>query len=428
MTVSSGAFLGGAKGRLLPASVPFRFFGAAAVFHFFAWLALAAGAQVWPAAPGALGWPLAALHLVTLGVLGMAAMGAGAQLLPVATRQPAPGHRLLGALWWPYTAGVAVLALGMGFARPQWLAAGAVAVALAFLAWAALMFRNLLGARGMPGVVAHGWAALLALLVVLASALSLAATWLGLPAPGRDAVLAVHAVWAPYGFMGMLVLGLSYILVPMFAMADRPGEREQLSSWGLAMAALVLAGFAVVFAQAAFVLRIVALLAGSAAAALHVRLMLRTLRSGMRRELGPSFTLVKIGWGGLAASLALAWGMVLELAVPRLATLFGLCLIGVWLLSLLLGMLQRILPFLAAMHAGGSGRRARTPSSLTHDAALRVHFTCHVAALALLGLAALLDNAWLVRAGALAGAVGAAAFAWFVAFLLLRMGRQPPLS
>jgi hypothetical protein len=262
------------------------------------------------------------------------------------------------------------------------------------------MFRNLLGARGMPGVVAHGWAALLALLVVLASALSLAATWLGLPTPSRDAVLAVHAVWAPYGFMGMLVLGLSYILVPMFAMADRPGEREQLSSWGLAMAALVLAGFAVVFAQAAFVLRIVALLAGSAAAALHVRLMLRTVRSGMRRELGPSFTLVKIGWGGLAASLALAWGMVLELAVPRLTTLFGLCLIGVWLLSLLLGMLQRILPFLAAMHAGGSGRRARTPSSLTHDAALRVHFTCHVAALALLGLAALLDNARLVRAGA----------------------------
>jgi hypothetical protein len=425
---ASGAFLGGAKGRLLPASVPFRFFGAAVVFHFLAWLALGAGAEVWPAAPGALGWPLAALHLVTLGVLGMAALGAGAQLLPVATRQPAPGHRLLGALWWPYTVGVAVLALGMGFAQPLWLAVGAVAVTLAFLAWAALMFRNLLGARGMPGVVAHGWTALLALLVVLASALSLAATWLGLPAPSRDAVLAVHAVWAPYGFMGMLVLGLSYILVPMFALADRPGEQEQLVSWSLALAALVLAAGAVVFTQGAFALRIVALLAGSAAAALHLRLMLRTLRSGMRGELGRSFTLVKIGWCGLVAGIALAWGMVLELPVPRLATLYGLCLIGVWLLSLLLGMLQRIVPFLGAMHAGGSGRRARTPSSLTHDAALRVHFACHLAALALLGVAAVLDNPWLVRAGAATGAVGAGAFAWFFAVALHRMRRQPPLS
>lgn len=428
MSIAGGTFLGGAKGRLLPVSVPFRFFGSAVVFHFLAWLALAAGAQAWPAAPGAMGWPLAALHLVTLGVLGMAAMGAGAQLLPVATRQPAPGHRLLAALWWPYTAGVVVLALGMGLARPPWLAAGALAVTLSFLAWAALMFRNLLGARGMPGVVAHGWAALLALMVTLASALSLAAAWLGWAAPSRDAVLAVHAAWAPYGFMGMLVLGLSYILVPMFAMADRPGEREQLASWALALAALVLAASAAVFTQGTFMLRILGLLAGSAAAALHLRCMLRTLRSGMRRELGPSFTMVKIGWGGLAASLVLAWALVLELPVPRLATLFGLCLVGVWLLSLLLGMLQRILPFLAAMHAGGSGRRARTPSSLTHEGALRVHFACHLAALGLLGLAAVLDNAWLVRAAALAGAVGAGAFAWFFAVLLRRMAPQPTLS
>jgi hypothetical protein len=119
---------------------------------------------------------------------------------------------------------------------------------------------------------------------------------------------------------------------------------------------------------------------------------------------------------------------VFELAVPRLATLYGLCLVGVWLLSLLLGMLQRIVPFLAAMHAGGSGRRARTPSSLTHEGALRVHFACHAAALALLGLAALLDNAWLVRAGAAAGAVGAGAFAWFFVAVLRRMAQPPPLS
>lgn len=424
MVAGGGAFLGGAKGRLLPASVPFRFFGAAVVFHMLAWLALAAGAETWPAAPGAMGWPLASLHLLTLGVFGMTAMGAGAQLLPVATRQPAPGHRLLGALWWIYTGGVAVLASGMGFAQPRWLAVGAVAVSLAFLAWAALMLRNLLGARGMPGVVVHGWASLLALLVVLGSALSLAATWLGLDAPSRDAALAVHAIWAPYGFMGMLVLGLSYILVPMFAMADRPSERGQIASWSMALAALVLAAGAV-FTPSAFPVRIAALVAGSAAAALHLRLMLRTLKTGMRGELGRSFTLVKIGWAGLAASLALAWAMVLELPVPRLATLFGLCLVGVWLLSLLMGMLQRIVPFLAAMHAGGSGRRARTPSSLTNEAALRVHFACHAGALALLGLAAMLDNAWLVRAAAAAGVVGAGAFALFFAAAMRRM-RQPP--
>ncbi len=417
----AGAFLGGAKGRLLPASIPLRFFAAAVLFHLLAWLALAAGAAVWPTAPGAMGWPLAALHLVTLGVLGMTALGAGAQLLPVATRQPAPGHRLLAAIWWLYTAGVPVLALGMGLARPPLLAAGAVAVAIAFAAWAVLMVRNLRGARGMPGVVAHGWAALVSLAVVLATALSLAGTWLGLAAaPPRETTLALHLVFAPYGFMGMLALGLSYILVPMFALADSPSDREQLTSFTLAAAALLLAGVAA-FGVAPAALRWATLLAGGAGVALHLRLMLRALRTGMRRELGRSFTLVKTGWAGLAASLVLGLALVLGLPVPRLATWFGLALIGVWLLSFLLGMLQRIVPFLAAMHAGGGGRRGLTPSALTREDALAVHFWCHLAALALLALAIALDNAWAALAGAAIGAAGALAFGLFCAAVLRRM-------
>ena len=41
---AAGAFLGGASGRLLPASLPLRFFGAAAVYHVAAWLVQAASA------------------------------------------------------------------------------------------------------------------------------------------------------------------------------------------------------------------------------------------------------------------------------------------------------------------------------------------------------------------------------------------------
>lgn len=415
-----GAFLGGAKSRLLPASIPLRYFGAAVFYHLLAWLALAAGAEHWITSPAALGWPLAALHLITLGVLGMTALGAGAQLLPVATRRPAPGHRLLGALWWLYTPGVAVLVLGMGLARPVLMGAGAVAVTLALVVWGALMARNLVGARGMPGVVAHGWSALAALGVALAGALALVGGWLEFAVPPREASLALHGVFAPYGFMGMLVLGLSYILVPMFALADVPDQKAQLASFVMAATGLVLAACAV-FASNPFALRCVALLAGALAGALHLRLMRRALRGGMRHELGRSFTLVKIGWAGMFASLALAAALVLEAPIPRLATAFGLCLVGVWLLSFLLGMLQRILPFLAAMHGGGAGRRALTPSALTLEDALRIHFPCHVAALALLGLAVALDSPWLVRAGAALGATGALAFGCFYVTLLRRL-------
>ena len=85
MTVAA-TFLGGAGGRLLPLGIPLRFSLAAAVYHVLGWLALAACAGDALAFRGGLGWPLAALHLFTLGVFGMTALGTGAQLLPVATR------------------------------------------------------------------------------------------------------------------------------------------------------------------------------------------------------------------------------------------------------------------------------------------------------------------------------------------------------
>ncbi|HMA07872.1 MAG TPA: hypothetical protein VKP68_08420, partial [Ramlibacter sp.] len=417
-----GAFLGDARSRLLPVSIPLRFFGAATLFHLLAWIALAASAGEWLDFGDGLGWPLATLHLVALGVLGMTTLGAGAQLLPVATRQPVPGAHWMAAIWWLYTPGVALLALGMGWPQTQWLAAGAVAVGLAFAAWGVLVIRNLRGARGMPGVVSHGWVALTALAVLLASALSLAGTWLGLPVPRREIALGLHLVFAPYGFMGALALGLSYILVPMFALAEAPAERSQLISCALAALSLLLAGIAA-FGWEPVPLRIAALLAGAGAVGLHLKLMARTLRTGMRRELGRSFALVKIGWGGLAASLVLALALVLELPIPRLPAWLGLCLVGVWLLSFLLGMLERILPFLGAMYAAGTARRAPTPSALTDERALRVHFACHVAALAGLALALAAGSAWIATAAALVGVVGALAFCVFYARLLARMQR-----
>ena len=280
-----GSFLAGATGRLLPMSVPFRYFGAAVVFHLLAWLALLAGAPRLPRFLGGLDWPLAALHLVTLGVLVMTALGASLQLLPVATRQPVRATRAPAAIWALYTPGVAAVALGMGLGQPWLLGAGAVAVALALLGWAALLAVNLRHARGMPGVVAHGWAALGALLVMLLSALALAALYLGLPLLDRATALALHVVFAAYGFMGLLALGFSYILVPMFALSATPDERLAIASCGLAVAALSLAA-AAAFGIAPLPLRLAALALGASAVALHLRVMLAALRTGLRRELG----------------------------------------------------------------------------------------------------------------------------------------------
>ena len=425
MKLAAGAFVAGAKSRLLPASIPFRYFGAAVAYHLLAWLALMAGAGTAPRSAGGLGWPLAALHLVTLGVLVMTALGASLQLLPVATRQPVRSQRGPAAIWWLYTPGVGAVALGMGIPAPTLLVGGAVAVGAALTVYAVLLARNLVGARGMPAVVAHGWIALVSLAVVLATALSLACAYIGVPALTRGTALALHVAFAGYGFMGMLALGLSYILVPMFALSEAPAEHKALASCALVVVALALAAAAAV-GIAPQPLRVAAIGIGAAAVGLHLRMMAVALRTGMRRELGPSFKLVRIAWALLVASLVAGLAVALDAPFAGMDALFGLTLIVGWLLTFMLGILQRILPFLASMHAARGKRLPPTPSALTAGPPLAVHFYCHLAALALLALAIILESRWLTGAAALIGATGAAAFAGFFVIVLRRMTRVEP--
>ena len=419
----AAAFLGGAGGRLLPLGIPLRFSLAAAVYHVLAWLALLACAGDALSFGGGLGWPLAALHLFTLGVFGMTALGAAAQLLPVATRQSPVGERALQAIWWLYVPGVAAVALGMGGSQAPVLAAGALAVGLALLVWSGLVARHLAGARGMPGVAAHAWVALASLWVLLASALLLVAGWLGWLAPGRQLLVPVHLLFAPFGFMGMLALGLSYILVPMFALAHPPRDAVQLGSCALLVAALASAA-ASLLADAGW-LRAVAWTCALIGVLLHLQSMRRALAAGMRKELGRSFALVRLAWAALVLALlfgGLAWAGA---EVPRLRAWLGFCVLA-WLLSFVVGILQRILPFLSALHAAAGRRRGPTASSLTHEGCLRVHFACHLAAFALLALGVAMDSALVARLGALAGLAGALAFAGFCLQLVRRLRRAAP--
>ena len=411
MTIAGGVLVG-AGSRLLPASIPFRFFGAAVAFQLVAWLAALAGADALPAFRGGLGWPLAALHAVTLGVLAMTAIGASLQLFPVATRRPVAHGRVAAAIFWTYVPGVTVLVAGMGLASPALMAAGGTAVALALFAFIFVLGQNLAGAKGLPLVVAHGGVATVALVATLVTAGLAVAIYAGYAPLSRSTVLALHVALATYGFMGMLALGLSHVLVPMFALGDPVDAVRGWTSFALAVVALALAiaasldGMPTGLAAAAAGI-------GLVAAILHVLSMRGVLARGLRRELGTGFKLVTFAWAAMIASLALALAVALGLDAPGLVTLFGATLVAGWLLTFVLGILSRIVPFLAAMHAGRGRRRPPTPSSLTDERALTAHARLHVAALALLALAIVLDDGRVALAAAAAGSLAAIAYAVF---------------
>jgi hypothetical protein len=403
-----------ARSRLLPMSLPFRYFGAAAAFQLGAWALLFFASSELIQFEIGLGPVFAALHLLTLGVLAMSAIGATLQLLPVATRQPVRALWAVRLQWWLFVPGTLLFAGGGAAYRPDLLGAGAMLVILGLSIYAVLLAKNLLGARGMRVVVAHGWAALACLVALAATGLALVGRYEHGWAIDHEALRTAHLVLATFGFMGLLAIGLSGFLLPMLAVAPPPPPRVAYAVLGLALAGIAMGSLGLALPGA---------LAGLAAALLHVASMERSLRARLRPKLEPSFLLVRVSWACLIACLALA-----ALGFPGGALPFVIALVPGWLLTFLLGVLQRIVPFLASVHASASDRGTPIIAALTPARLLAAHRLLHLAALALLVAAALTGKAALAAAGAACGLAGAALFSAFFVFVLckVRHGIQPP--
>ncbi|OAN54096.1 hypothetical protein A6A04_12700 [Paramagnetospirillum marisnigri] len=416
-----GSLMMGAKDRLLPPSVPYRFFVAAVAFHLAAWVLLAvAGPDAALGFVGGQGTALAALHLITLGTLAMTAMGAAIQLLPVATRRP------LGPVWAcklmfaVYAPGVALFCTGIALAVPGLQHGGAGLAALGLLIFGGLVAANLRKVDDLPGVTRHAWLALAGLLgiVVLGFALVVDFTkgFLG----DHGAIAAAHGVLAAYGFMGMLALGFSYVLIPMFvlgsAVPDVLGKRTALlSAVALGLGALGAAlGLGVLAALGALV--------GLAAAVLYLKGMRDSLKTRMKKRLEPFFRLVWIAWGLLPFSLLLALPPALGAPLDPWGVLWGFVLVFGWLLSFVTAILQRIMPFLASMHSSALGGKPALLSHLSPKLPVDIHLGCHAVALVLIGVALAGGWAWPMRLGVLAGLAGAVSFGVYTVEVLRRYG------
>jgi hypothetical protein len=335
--------------------------------------------------------------------------------MPVATRQAVIGAGWLKSIWWVYTPSVALLALGMAYGLREALELGAAGVVLSLSAWLVLMARHLFGTHGMPGVRAHAWGALTCLAAVAVTGAGLVAWWSGWVADGRDWLVRLHIVLAPFGFMGLLSMGFSAILVPMFALSPAPSERAQLSAFALAGVALAL----VCLSRPSGAIEAFAWLCGACAVGLHLVQMQRSIAGGMRKDLGWSFVLVRFGWAALVFMLVV-WGAMGSRIFADALPLIVLAALA-WLTSVLFGFLHRILPFLGALHAAAGRRRGPTASSLTHAGALKWHAIGHMGAWTAAFAALASGNRALGAIAALAALASAIAFFVFYAHLVRRM-------
>lgn len=339
-----------------PLSVPMRFFLTAPLFGVAAALVLvtaggdAATASRW--APAV----LTATHLTLLGMVVMVMFGAMQQMLPVVAGAPIARPRLVGGvvhvLW---TAGAAALGFGLLASSPPAMAAAGALLLAGALTFVGAAAASLHRASARSETVTAMRLSLASFAVALALGVALAGGYAGLWPLWRVALTDLHLMWALIGWIGLLIVGVSYQVVPMFQMTPPypPALRRYLSPGLFALLLLrtalsLLVGGAVRPAQLACEAALAVGLLLFAAATLSVQ-------ARRRRKLpDPLLGFFRLGMAGLGAAallhLAARAGWPAGDA-PSLAA--GVCWVFGMVLPIVMGMLHKIVPFLVWFHLQG---------------------------------------------------------------------------
>ena len=188
-------------------------------------------------------------HLLTLGFLTMAVVGASLELLPAALGVAREMDRVAGTIYYLYVLGVAVLLIGFGTSSPGGQIAGGALLTLAIGLYLAVMVATLSAARvdtviDAYVVVAFGAFLFAALLGVV---LMLNATS-GVFAQDHTPRLATHAAMAIAGWLTLMLYAAAYRLLPLLSPVHRPARHRpaqvQLALTALGLVLLVVAGIA----------------------------------------------------------------------------------------------------------------------------------------------------------------------------------------
>lgn len=373
-----------------PISVPFRFFLTAPLFGMAAgllllWQGPAAFASRWSSTA------LALTHLVAVGFMLQSMCGALLQMVPVA----------VGAnIWQPrrvtqfthagLTLGTILLVAGFLFESALMFRFAAPFMAVSLGAFALIVLVALFRTPAQGATIVALRMAMFGLIVTIMLGVTLASSfgW-GVALPLID-LTHIHAAWGLVGWSLLLMVGVAYLVVPMFQLTPPYPKLLALgfpvaiflllSSWSLAWLPLqrpeaVQAGLASVVAL---------LVAGFAVVTLRLQ--------GQRRRkiVDPTLLFWRTAMIALIAAAALAVAQQMDVDVDNYAGtpfLLGvLLMIGVFVPAIS-GMLYKIVPFLNWLHLqkqAKPGPAVPNMRQMIPESRMKMQFRLHLAALALL--------------------------------------------
>ncbi len=363
-----------------PLGLPLEFFRSAAYFLLLAAVAgmltsLGSDALASRWSPAA----LAITHLLTLGFLGLIMLGALLQMLPVLLGVAV----LLRPVWirtarYSLSAGTLLLALGLYFVHTTLLASGATLLGFSLLVILAAFTRALFSNQALTLLTRTYQKAWLSLLITFSLGLTLAGGLAGLWTISDPIALThLHLSWGLAGWTLLLIIGSAYQVIPMLQLTPPyPTRVSQYLTWILFIGLII--GTLGATRIASLVIAMAAL--GFALSTLWIQ--------GRRRRKVNDETMKfwRLGMVSLAIC-ALLIPIANQLSDPAQTSLGILFLLG-FASSVVIGMLFKILPFLAWFHlrtqTGVSASQIPNMKQFVPDALQRRHFWLHLLGVVLL--------------------------------------------
>src|SRR5574343_1832268 len=342
---------------------------------------------------------LAATHLLTVGFMMQAMLGALIQILPVVTganlRNPL---RVAGIVHPGLSLGALLLSAGFCLEKPALLSAAALLLGLTVGYFLALTARALAEVPTTSPTIRGLKLALLGLACVvgigIVMALALAYGW-AIPLP---ALADLHAGWGLGGWAGVLLAAMAYVVVPMFQLT--PAYPTRPSWWfPVVMLSVLLLWSIALLVNLPWLARLgqlVVAVAGIAFAGLTLRLQ----RKRRRARADATSRYWQLGLAPSIFALFLLstvafWPSVAE--IDGWTLLFGVALLAGGFVPFIAGMIYKIVPFLGWLHLQNCGQ-ARVPApamnKILADSEANRQWLAYVVALGLL-FAAVLFPHWL---------------------------------
>ncbi len=333
----------GNRGVPLTVPLPFLLTGACAAALFGILLP-----WILPEALQAPGFPhvLALVHIVTLGWLTMTIMGASLQLIPVIVVAPLRGVRLIHWQYPVFTGGVLCLVSGFWWMQPWLLISGGLLIILAVIHHVIVIGVTLAHAAKRPLTVYFLGTSLLYLCIVVGLGLTAALNFqFGFLSAGFDQLLLTHITLGLVGWLSSTLIGVSYTLTRLFALAHSHDDR--LGRIVFLLLNMSIIGLACGFLFSAFMLIIASGILLSATAWLFAYDYRRMLHVRHRKVLDITqyHAIAAVLYFALIVPLGVLVTLLHWQQPAILSVLVLLALVG-WLGQSTIGYLYKIVPFL----------------------------------------------------------------------------------